>query len=310
MKGVVAGAGVLVALEAPLVVPNKPPEGAALEVPNMPPEGALLEVPNMPPEVVALEVPNMLPPEGAAVEALKMLPPEGAALEAPNIPPEGGALEVPNMPLEDDEVVVLAWLSPPNGLLCGGALLNMDDPPNAGAGVLPLVAGAEFAFAKGLDTGVAPPAVKLKPVDDGGWKAVLSLFAPKAGKEELLKVLLGAADCAGGKLLVVLPPKGLLAPKPPKPFVPLLAGAGAEAPKLKLFGCGAPKFALCARFCARALANTRSRRRILRRPATENRSAVMLAQWVQSWLRLRALVVLWLEYSLRWRLPVVGLWQS
>lgn len=173
-----------------------------------------------------------------------------------------------------------------------------------------MVAGAEFAFAKGLDAGVAPPAVKLKPVDDGGWKAVLSLFAPKAGKEELLKVLLGAADCAGGKLLVVLPPKLLLAPKPPKPFVPLLAGAGAEAPKLKLFGCGAPKFALCAKFCARALANARSRVRIRRRPATENRSVVMLAQWVQPWLRLRALVVLWLEYSLRWRLPVVGLWQS
>lgn len=256
VKGVVAGAGVLVVLAAPLVVPNKLPEGAALEAPNMPPAVAPpLEVPNMPPEVVALEVPNMLPPEGAALEAPKMLPPEGAALEAPNIPPEGAALEVPNMPPEVAELVVLAWPSPPNGLLCEGALLNMEDPPNAGAGVLPLVAAAELAFAKGLDTGVAPPAVKLKPEDDGGWKAVVSLLAPNAGKDELLNVLLGAAGWAGGKLLVVLPPKVVLAPNPPKPFAPLLAGAGAEAPKLKLFGCGAPKFALCARFCARALAN-------------------------------------------------------
>lgn len=42
-----------------------------------------------------------------------------------------------------------------------------NDPPNAGAGagVLPLVAGAEFAAANGF----VPPAVKLKPADEGGW---------------------------------------------------------------------------------------------------------------------------------------------
>jgi hypothetical protein len=56
VKAVAAGAGVLVAFKAPLVVPNIPPEGAALEVPNMPPEGVELDVPNMPPEGAALVV--------------------------------------------------------------------------------------------------------------------------------------------------------------------------------------------------------------------------------------------------------------
>jgi hypothetical protein len=120
----------------------------------------------------------------------------------------------------------------------------MDEPPDAGAGVLPLVAGAELAFA--LANGFAPPAVKLKPADEGGvgLKPVPWLLPPNAGKDELEKVLLGAAGCAGGKLLVAPPPKALL---PPKPLAPLFAGAGAEAPKLKAFCCGAPKFALCER---------------------------------------------------------------
>lgn len=115
VKGVEAGADVVMAFGAPLVVPNRPPEGAALEVPNIPPEGAALEVPNM--------------------------PPEGAALD------------------------VLFCPSPPNGLLCVCELPNID-PPNegAGAGVLPFVAGAEFAVANGFE----PPAVKLKPADEGG----------------------------------------------------------------------------------------------------------------------------------------------
>lgn len=103
------------AFAAPLVVPNRPPEGAALEVPNMPPEGA------------ALDVPKILA--------------DGAALD------------------------VLLCASPPKGLLCACELPNID-PPNAGAGagVLPFVAGAEFAVANGLE----PPAVKLKPADEGG----------------------------------------------------------------------------------------------------------------------------------------------
>lgn len=77
---------------------------------------------------------------------------------------------------------------------------------------------------------------------------VPELLPPNAGKDELEKVVLGAAGCAGGKLLVALaPPKALLPPKPPNAFAPPFAGAGAEAPKLKPFCCGAPKFALCDR---------------------------------------------------------------
>ena len=37
VNGVDAGADVAGAFGAPLVVPNRPPEGAALEVPNIPP---------------------------------------------------------------------------------------------------------------------------------------------------------------------------------------------------------------------------------------------------------------------------------
>lgn len=70
------------------------------------------------------------------------------------------------------------------------------------------------------------------------------LLPPNAGNEELENVLLGAAGCAGGKLFVAPPPKALFPPKPPKPFASPLAGAGAEAPKLKLLGWAAPKFAL------------------------------------------------------------------
>jgi hypothetical protein len=95
------------------------------------------------------------------------IPPEGAAFEAPNMPPEGVELDVPNMPLEGAELVVLFCPSPPKGLPCCWLLPNIDaDPPNAGAGVLPFVVGA-----LGVDcaNGLAPPAVKLKPVDDGGW---------------------------------------------------------------------------------------------------------------------------------------------
>lgn len=64
--------------------------------------------------------------------------------------------------------------------------------------------------------------------------AAVWLLAPNAGNDELVKLLLGAVDVAGGKLLVAPPPKELL---PPKPNVlaplPLLLGAGAEAPNSK-----------------------------------------------------------------------------
>jgi hypothetical protein len=104
------------------------------------------------------------------------------------------------------------------------------------------------------------------------------LLPPNAGKDELLKVLLGAAGCAGGKLFVAGPPKALFAPKPGKPFAPLLPELGVEAAKFTLFCCGAPKFALCARPCARALAKASSLRRVSRRPAGVNLFADMLAQ--------------------------------
>lgn len=68
----------------------------------------------------------------------------------------------------------------------------------------------------------------------------------------MVKALLVFDDCAGGKLLVV-PPKALL---PPNMFEPLLSPPmGAVAPKLKLgCCCPPPKFTLCDRPCAVALA--------------------------------------------------------
>ena len=75
----------------------------------------------------------------------------------------------------------------------------------------------------------------------GGWKALLWLPAPKlgAGKELLVNVLFELDGCAGGKLLVVLPPKALPPPNiSPEAFEPLLSPPmGAEAPKLKLGVC-------------------------------------------------------------------------
>jgi hypothetical protein len=103
------------------------------------------------------------------------------------------------------------------------------------------------------------------------------LLPPNAGNDELEKVLLEAAGCAGGKLFVAPPPKALFPPKPPKAFAPPFAGAGAEAPKLKPFGCGAPKFALCDRPFARILAYALSLRRVSRRPAGVKRLADMVA---------------------------------
>ena len=83
----------------------------------------------------------------------------------------------------------------------------------------------------------------------------------------MAKELLGADDCAGGKLFVAPPPKALVPPKL-KAFPPLLLGAGAEAPKLKLDCCGGAKLALCVKVCIRALAICCAcLRRISRRPA-------------------------------------------
>lgn len=95
---------------------------------------------------------------------------------------------------------------------------------------------------------------------------MLWLDAPKAGNDELLKVLLGAADWAGGKLLVAPPPNALLlAPNMPLVVPPT---AGADAPKLKLLGCAEPKFALWDGVCRCALARRVIwARRIARLPA-------------------------------------------
>ena len=112
-------------------------------------------------------------------------------------------------------------------------------------------------------------------------KAVPWLLAPNAGAGKdaaaLPKALLGAAGC-GGKLFVVLP-KVLFPPRPPK--APLLPRAGVEAAKFTLLFCGgAPKFVLCNRPCARALAKACSLRRSSRLPAGVNLFADMLAQWL------------------------------
>ena len=83
----------------------------------------------------------------------------------------------------------------------------------------------------------------------GGWNAL------GAGKELLVNVLLEFDDCAGGKLLVALPPKALPPNIPPDAFEPLSPPMGAVAPKLKLgVCCPPPKFTLCERPCVVALA--------------------------------------------------------
>jgi hypothetical protein len=203
---------------------------------------------------VALVVLNML--VGSALVLVKNMFVEGALLVVPNRLPVPAA------------VVVLFCARPPKGLP-DGCEPNIAPPPNAGAAPLPFIADVPFDW-KGF-VGLALPAVKLKSVADGGWglKPVPWLLAPNAGNDELEKELLGAADCAGGKLFVEPPPKALLLP-PNMPFVLLLpptAGAGADAPKLKP-PCGVPKFALCEGVCMRALASCCScLRRISRRPA-------------------------------------------
>lgn len=110
---------------------------------------------------------------------------------------------------------------------------------------------------------------------------MLWLVAPKAGKDEEVKLLVGVADWDGGKLLVPPPPNVLvLAPNMPVVLLLLLfmvlllsfpptAGA-ADAPKLKLLGCGAAKLAFMDGVCGRALAPRIScSRRIWRRPFAE-----------------------------------------
>lgn len=146
VKGCDAEVVVLVTFGVELVVPNMLLEGAPLVAPNMLVEGAPVVAPNMPPEA-PLVVPNIFV--------------DGAPLVAPNMLVDGALLVVLNMPPGAAELVVLCP-RPPNGLLCGCAL-NIDEPPNVGAGVLPFTSGAGLADANGL----LPPAVKLKPAAGG-----------------------------------------------------------------------------------------------------------------------------------------------
>jgi hypothetical protein len=148
----------------------------------------------------------------------------------------------PNMPF------VLPLLFCWNELLTGGAP-NVAAPPKA-VDALPLVANGLLKLAAGA----------------GGLKPMLWLPAPNAGNDELLKLALGAVDCAGGKLLV----------EPwraePVPFALLLATAGADAPKAvpSPSGSGAPKPPASDDVCMRASAICWScLRRITRRAAAE-----------------------------------------
>jgi hypothetical protein len=272
-----------------------------------------VEVPKPPNAFVVAAVPALVwveeagaPREKVGAAGAGVLVVFGAELAAPNKLEEGVLLDVPNIVLGGAALVVFCP-SPPKALLCGWAL-NMDDPPNAGAGVVPFVVGAEPIDAKGL----LPPAVKLKPAEGGcGLKVELwLLLAPKAGKDEFVNVLLGVADWAGGKLLVAAPAKALLPPKPKlfAPFVPFSLGAGAEAPKLKPDCCGAAKLALCERPFARALAHSCSARRSLRRP-----SGVKRYDMVMAWTAMEGVekgARLWWMYLRKRRLLAGVLWRS
>lgn len=219
------------------------------------------------PAVGALELAGAPNVKGAAAGA-GVLEALAAELVVPNMFVEGALLVVPNSPPGLAALKVLFCARPPNGLLDACAL-NMEPPPNADVPLLlPFIASALCAEPNML---LLPPALKVKSFADGGWglKPVLWLPAPKAGKDELVKLLLGAADWAGGKLLVTPPPNALLlAPNMPLVLV-FPPTAGADAPKLKLLACGAAKFALVDGVCKRALASRFARSsRSLRRPST------------------------------------------
>jgi hypothetical protein len=240
-----------------------------------------------PPKILLVAgVPDVCAPELAlpnekGVDAAAGVFVGGAA--APNMFVDGALLVVvPNIPPGLAALVVFVCARPPNGLPDACEAPNMEPPPKAGEAPLP------FPFIAGVleeAKGFAPPAVKLKSLAAGGWglKPVLWLLAPNAGKDELVKVLLGAADWAGGKLLVAPPPNALLlAPNMPLVLLPPPPTAGADAPKLKLDGCAAPKFALCDSVCMRVLAACCScSARILRLPATERNPFFDDMQWVE-----------------------------
>jgi hypothetical protein len=220
------------------------------------------------PAVCALELAGAPNVKGAAAGA-GVLEALAAELVVPNMFVGGALLVVPKRPPEPAALDVLFCARPPNGLLGGACEPNIEPPPKADVPLLlPFIAGALFPEPNML---LLPPALKLKSFADGGWglKPVLWLPAPKAGKDELVKLLLGAADWAGGKLLVAPPPNALLL-APNMPFVLLFPPtAGADAPKLKLLACGAAKFALIEGVCVRALASRFAwSSRSLRRPST------------------------------------------
>jgi hypothetical protein len=241
--------------------------GAALFCPAPKPLNRLFAGAGVP-AVCALELAGAPNVKGAAAGA-GVLEALAAELVVPNMFVEGVLLVVPKRPPEPAALDVLFCARPPNGLLGGACEPNIEPPPKADVPLLlPFIAGALFPEPNML---LLPPALKLKSFADGGWglKPVLWLPAPKAGKDELVKLLLGAADWAGGKLLVAPPPNALLL-APNMPFVLLFPPtAGADAPKLKLLACGAAKFALIEGVCVRALASRFAwSSRSLRRPST------------------------------------------
>jgi hypothetical protein len=226
--------------------------GAALFCPAPKPLNRLFAGAGVP-AVCALELAGAPNVKGAAAGA-GVLEALAAELVVPNMFVEGVLLVVPKRPPEPAALDVLFCARPPNGLLGGACEPNIEPPPKADVPLLlPFIAGALFPEPNML---LLPPALKLKSFADGGWglKPVLWLPAPKAGKDELVKLL---------------PPNALLL-APNMPFVLLFPPtAGADAPKLKLLACGAAKFALIEGVCVRALASRFAwSSRSLRRPST------------------------------------------
>jgi hypothetical protein len=175
------------------LLPNPPKllfcAGAALfcEAPKAPNilVGALV------PAVCALELAGAPNVKGAAAGAGEPVI-LAAELVVPNVFVEGAPLVMPKRPPGPDALVVLFCARPPNGLL-GACEPNMEPPPKADVPLLlPFIAGALVPPPNML---LLPAALKLKSVAGGcGLKPVFWLFALNAGKDELVKVLLGAAD--------------------------------------------------------------------------------------------------------------------
>lgn len=183
-----------------------------------------------------------------------------------------GAALVPKRVLGAAVVEVLSF-SPPKGVLPGfgweGGILNIDavkpEFPE------PFIVGAGMGAPKALFVA----AVKLKPVEGGcGWKPVVWPPPPKAGNDEVVKVLLAVDDWVGGKLLVASfpksPPFGVDCccdcDRKPNGFALTVL----SPPKPKPDAWGGPKLGVAESPCSRALAPACCccRRRCSRRHST------------------------------------------